>query len=318
MSMQHRGPRGSNRHNTTRYVLIPFVTCLVLAAFSPAALALTILSGQDCLTTPCGGGTTITFGSGDIPPLPADFFGPGSDPFTGSVSFGGPGGFPGDTLVNRLADADLTSGSAIIPIEIVQLDLVSCDPITVSFNGGTSFEQWDLQIRLDSTLPSQPVGQMTIHHTQPGFGGTFDSVLPVVPEFQGTEFGNPTHQTSVLQPGITSTLEANDVPWTEQDLPGVTCTSGFSPTACLAPDGVNLCCVISCHVNPADPAGHPHCILMPDCEPCPPDLTGVTCAPPPPPPPVPAMSEWGAAVMLLLFAIAGTIVFTKYRTIATR
>lgn len=151
--------------------------------------------GIDVWTTP-GGGVTFQDFSGN--PIPADFFDPGSDPFTGSIDLQGlplpdltpppavtgvpVGQLPFDTVVQRLEPAPLPKDGtqATIPIEIVALQLQSIQPITVTYNGGNNPELWDVRVCLSSTLP-QLTGSMTLHRTCPQ-GGTFDSSLGVIPK----------------------------------------------------------------------------------------------------------------------------------------
>lgn len=81
------------------------------ADLSCPASQLVIPPGFDCFETPadCNGrSTSIEFGSPEIPPIPADFFGPGSEPFIGEVRLQGAGDpvFP-DTVIERLAPIEL-------------------------------------------------------------------------------------------------------------------------------------------------------------------------------------------------------------------
>lgn len=125
--------------------------------------------------------------------IPADFFGPGSDPFAGTIQFegqplGGPFG-KADTIVERLRDATLpvcedpsssgpgTCSSDTVPIEIVALSLKSAAPITVTFNGGMDPEQWNVKACLSDA--AQTPGSMIINHDCIN-GGTFTSSLPVL------------------------------------------------------------------------------------------------------------------------------------------
>jgi len=81
-----------------------------------------------------------------------------------------------------------------VPIELVQLSLVSCSPITVS--PGPSF--WDVTVTLSIAPP--PPGTMTVAKQHPN-GGVFTSQFNVLPRFTFTEVGNPTNQ-EVLDFGI--------------------------------------------------------------------------------------------------------------------
>ncbi|MEE9294680.1 MAG: DUF4215 domain-containing protein, partial [Phycisphaerae bacterium] len=138
--------------------------------------------GVDLWKTVTGPDTFQNF-TGD--PIPPGFFDPGSDSFTGTVLFEGvPLGASvslegTDTIVERLDTAVLDfceASEATITIEIVALSLRATAPITVTFNGGQSPEQWDLRVFL-SDAP-QALGQMTIRQRCPG-GGTYAAILPV-------------------------------------------------------------------------------------------------------------------------------------------
>jgi hypothetical protein len=147
-----------------------------------------VMPGIDLWTTP-GGGTA--FWDFSAVPVPADFFGPGSDPFDGVIALrgaplpnlGGPSIFPADTVVERLQPAILpTVGSSdTVDIEMLALRLGGTDPIEVTYNGGTSSDSWDVHVALSSSY-SQTTGTMTIRH-ECAAGGTFDSALPVQPKF---------------------------------------------------------------------------------------------------------------------------------------
>ncbi|MBN1212808.1 MAG: hypothetical protein JXA92_09555 [candidate division Zixibacteria bacterium] len=97
-------------------------------------------------------------------PLPADFFGPGSDPFDGIIAMQGsplgtyPGGVlgPTDAVIERL-DSALLPGIAsndIVDLEIIALSLVSTEPIIITYMGGMDPEMWDVRLCL-SEVPFQ-------------------------------------------------------------------------------------------------------------------------------------------------------------------
>ncbi|MFQ6093291.1 MAG: dockerin type I domain-containing protein, partial [bacterium] len=164
-----------------------------------------VLPGVDLFTTPPGGATFQDF-SGF--PIPADFFGPGSDPFDGTIVLGGvplntnpPGVLgPTDVIVERKEKAHLPdpcASSDVVPIEIVALSLVSSQPITVTYGGGSP-ELWDVQVCLSNQVP-QPQGTMTINHEHPD-GGTFTADLPVIPRFVFTR--QPDGAVRVLDPPL--------------------------------------------------------------------------------------------------------------------
>jgi hypothetical protein len=168
------------------------VTGILLAATS---FAQPPYCAVDLFTTPPGGTTHQNFiGT----PLPPGFFGPGSDPFAGDVVFQGvplnttPTGIlgPTDAIVSRkaLANVPIVPSTDVVPIEIVALSLVSANPITVTYNEGTSYELWNVDVHLSSG-PQQP-GSMTVNRNCPQ-GGTFTSTLPVQPLFIFTRVQPP-------------------------------------------------------------------------------------------------------------------------------
>ena len=134
------------------------VVVVCLLAVPAATHAAPIPAGYDLLETDRG--TTYQ----DLH-VPADFFGPGSDPFDGRVYLkgnpfdcfdpDGPGPepltcglLPTDTIVRRLADV---TPPGTVAIQIVELKLQSVSPLIVSFFGGSSFQQWEMraEIRVD-------------------------------------------------------------------------------------------------------------------------------------------------------------------------
>lgn len=177
-----------------------WIVLVGLFAFGGTAVATDIPAGTDEWFTPSGGANHDFASAG---PIPADFFDPGSDPFTGFVSLQGTGGGAvADTQVNRLANAaPLPVGGVpqTIPIEIVSLSLESVNPITV-LSGGSPVSQWDIQVGLSGTaIP--PASSMTISH-QTVDGGTYDSTLNVCPIFTFTRTAPPFDVRIVDQCGI--------------------------------------------------------------------------------------------------------------------
>lgn len=158
--------------------------------------------GDVCDTTPNGdippgddffetSGDMTTYSFADTP-LPPDFFDPGSAPFDGVVSLCGDPQNPSDTgstdTVMRRLDSlnfdDSNPPQGTVPIEIVQLNLVSCNPITVTINGQPTL--WDVKVNLSDT--TAPQGTMTVTKTHDN-GGTFDSQFYVQPRFTFTQVG---------------------------------------------------------------------------------------------------------------------------------
>ena len=149
--------------------------------------------------------------------LPAGFFGPGSDPFIGTVQFigtpiSGPSVHPfqpqgpfsqvaqtsthrivdarqaatqGDTVVSRLGGASLhfpgsPAATQTVPIEIVALSLTSAQPIVVTYNGGQNPDPWSVQMQVNPNTPQAP-GAMTLTRSSEQ-SGTFTFDLPVASE----------------------------------------------------------------------------------------------------------------------------------------
>ncbi len=88
-------------------------------------------------------------------PLPADFFGPGSDPFDGQIALEGqpletsPAGVLGQTdVIIRRPNAEY---GGPVEIEMVALSLVSSAPVTVTYDGGQNPESWDVKVCLSET-----------------------------------------------------------------------------------------------------------------------------------------------------------------------
>jgi hypothetical protein len=104
--------------------------------------------------------TSYEFGT-DLPAIPADFFGPGSDPFEGQVAFTGlPLGPDGaDTVVARLEEAQIgePGTSDTVPIEIVALSLQSVEPIQVTFSQPPTPSLVDVQLPEETTFGQPPI-----------------------------------------------------------------------------------------------------------------------------------------------------------------
>jgi hypothetical protein len=131
---------------------------------------LVIPPGVDLFETPNDSMTVESLFTSN--PLPADFFGPGSDPFDGIIALEGSplATLPPDTLgptdviIKRLEPAVLDEPTSIttVPIQLIALSLRSTDPITVTYDGGMNPEDWQVDICLSSVAPPPYFGSMTI------------------------------------------------------------------------------------------------------------------------------------------------------------
>ena len=164
-------------------VIVPVIMS-VLSAISAAAPQVIVGQGDDVFIVPPKAphakvGARLDFSSN---PIPADFFGPGSDPFDGVIGFQGapletvpPDALPSANLIiRRYADtASLTLGTAdTVLTRIVALHLESIQPVTISFNGGTSFGDYDVEAFLSRTVV-QPGGS-TLIYLEHQDGGRFE------------------------------------------------------------------------------------------------------------------------------------------------
>jgi len=191
--------------------IVAIIALAVALCFGGYSHAADVFPGFDLCVTPPDSNTTITFGILDeCLPIPPDFFGPGSDPFEGTVVFEGspletgPAYVLGATNVIferlEMAELPICGSSDVIDIEIIALSLVSVSPITVTYFGGMDPVLWDVQMCLSSFSP-QPIGTMTISQDCES-GGTFTAGLPIVPKFIFTRV-DPPHSQFILDDGTT-------------------------------------------------------------------------------------------------------------------
>jgi hypothetical protein len=147
----------------------------VITAFIP--------SGDDYTRTlgcqPIGeaDGTYYTFGHPSgvdplnfIPAIDADFFDPGSEPYEGSVAF------EGRPIVSAIGDFDLVLGriSAVnlnpdgtgagTGVVVRQMNLVSCQPLTIAYKDRDWDELWNAQMNLGPDSLNV-LGAITLYHT---------------------------------------------------------------------------------------------------------------------------------------------------------
>lgn len=264
-----------------------------------------VQAGQDqksAFITP-GPGTSVDFGNVGASPIPADFFGPGSDPFDGPV------GFQGAANPATPCDTDIVAGGPVIcsgagfprscdqvSIEIVALDLKSIDPITVTFNGGQNPESWDVTLIL--TPGTQPQGTLdaTLEHAN---GGTFDCSLPILPRFVFT----PTLGGVDLTDDFDQVTLQLTGPWVINVNPNL---GVFAPNDGVFVAGVN-------EVSPGDPNSQ---VVQPVTGTSGQGVTHTVEIAPAPPTPIPTVSEWSLVIMTVLAFTAGTILFGRRRRAA--
>lgn len=172
--------------------------------------------------------------------LPAGFFGPGSEPFSAPVTLDG---FPlqphapvdlepTDTIVRRFGPSGFPGPrSPVVPIEIVALNLISVEPITVRIDGQATTWEVSLQIPPGDT---QPHGTLQLERTSPN-GGTFDAVLPVRPTIIFTQRNGD--QLVSCGPCGPSLITLRDQPWSDTCGTGQIVYPGGPPNdICLQPN----------------------------------------------------------------------------------
>jgi len=227
--------------------------------------------GNDCFNTECG--RTLFDFCND--PIPADFFAPGSEPFTGIIVLGGQDDGLPDTVVRRFDALLLDGPPETIPIELVQLSLSSCEPIMVTSNQAPA-TLWRVDVGLSPT--PVPPGSMTVAKQHPN-GGVFTAEFNVLPRFTFTEVGN-TNNVRVLDTGAEGKppellITVGGEPWVHQLSPTMEhspCGVNFVPGVSQNPQTLEQCCTETCHANPA--GGHNHCTKQ--CNVCP---RGACCDP---------------------------------------
>jgi hypothetical protein len=243
------------------------------AGFATLALALWLVPVASVSATPPGfdlfetdpQSTQFVFQSPDTA-IPAGFFGPGSDPFTGQVHFGGvpletfegKGVGDADTIVHRLSPAESVP-AAIVPIELVQLSLQSIEPITITYNGGQKAEQWNVSANPSPSRPSR--GAIIIHQ-----GGTFDSQLQVIPLLTFTRLSDGSQRSLDMAPLPFESLDKlifqqHNAPWQPGCVLPALAVPGLNDSFCpgLTPDGrkqltLEQALLASHGVYPAQPA----------------------------------------------------------------
>ncbi len=233
-------------------------------------------------------------------PLPADFFGPGSDPFDGGIpgdqtSIWPSPDCPGDLgntsmLIERLTVANLPGfpSSDLVDTEIIAMHLTSTNPITVTYNGGLNPELWDVEITLSPSVAS--LGSMLIRqeHTN---GGTFDAEIYLQPYFTFTRVSDS--EVRILDGAGTyeDLISATGVPWVYTD-PGLACPScvtnflpghnGIEPVQ-YTYSGTNSMHTVRCG-----------CLQNP----------------------IPTLSQWGLGIVLSVLLIAGGYLIVRRRRTA--
>ncbi len=159
------------------------------------AYAATIFAGKDHYTVPMA---TFGFGPGfEFPPLPAGFFGPGSDPFERSISFEGKTSSGSqlpysDMKIHRISDLtfiDPLPSIGVVPVEMLSLQLVGQAPVVVHRieEGYPIFSFFDVYIDISYSLGANDVAIITQENQ---WGGIFSMNLTLQPNFRFVNINN--------------------------------------------------------------------------------------------------------------------------------
>jgi hypothetical protein len=252
---------------STTIAVVGCFAAILVGAPAMATAGSAVPAGYDLFETDPGSTVFRFNGPGAIP---AGFFGPSSDPFTGNVNFGGVplqtfnglGTGDADTIVRRPQAA--SNPPQTVPIELVALNLVSVEPITVTTNGGSP-QAWDVTVGLSPTRRSQGQAQIIPAGEH---GGLMNSQLQVFPQFTFTRLSDGTVRTlngANLQPNQV-TLQAQQVPWARGCVLPALAVSGLNDQFCpgLVVNGVTQKVLtveqslLAQHgIYPAQPSGAP-------------------------------------------------------------
>lgn len=225
---------------------------LVACFFAGSARAggTVLQQGLDYWHTPAGE-SSMLFG-GPIPPIPADFFYPGSEPFLGTVQLQGEpiGPMTGnaDTIIRRSSDSPPLppGGLAQVPIELIELRLVSSMPILVR----PTNEPWDVRV---SFVPPDPgLGQALLQLDSPE-SGAIGYTLQFRPTIVFTPSGGGLPRMLELPPTFIQPASAQPAPFTTLPPPVVLEQQGpnlfpLGPTTFNGPGYLQ-------QIVPADPVG---------------------------------------------------------------
>ncbi len=148
---------------------------------------------------------SVAFGDDvEYPALPAGFFGPGSDPFTGVISFKGKNSNGSqqpalDAVFERkekIYSTGLYPQNVDVETEMTQLDIVGTEPLAITIGGVTKY--FDVEF-----IAPLPVECSDASFTITGqYEGYFNYGIPIQPVIQFTEQGNPGN-IFVFDPGST-------------------------------------------------------------------------------------------------------------------
>jgi len=189
------------------------------------------------------GGISINFGNDDIPTIPADFFDPGSEPFTGTVEMR-LGGREDTSDVFEIEHGawitldGLPPGEPVqgtLPEEKLHLEMSSKAPLEVLIGGSTYEFDVTVTVSYLDALGNPLPGQL---HIESLGGNTYavDSFFDIIYEIEFNPTAASPGSQRILSFEIPQRLALQqDTPWRHSE-PGGTSTDGFF----LGTDGTNI------------------------------------------------------------------------------
>lgn len=209
-------------HPVFRTAVIILVLCLVAGTVLAASIP---VPGVGVVVKKHPGNCSARFGETGFP-VPADFFGPGSEPFVGTVGLQGPCDLPCDpcNCDDLRLDYSMDSPAGPFDTELVAMTLHSVAPITVTGAGGVdSF--FDIWVELRGTGGALAVGGSLA--IEPG-----TALLPGASSFVVDSFFDIEYRIRFTEAGTTTPAGQEIVGSLRLDLQG----TGL-PIACLDDGG---------------------------------------------------------------------------------
>ncbi|MHC4527609.1 MAG: DUF7901 domain-containing protein [Planctomycetota bacterium] len=158
----------------SKMLFVDVIVALVCGLAALPAGAQEIASGFDLYKCYCAPSWVQMDAGSMLPAIPADFFFPGSEPWTGRVHLEG---LPAPNWCERIhmvierTDWARMPGPATVPVEMVSLSLRSEEPITVTDAAGGEPRYYDVNMTVSPYVASN--GNMVIEKTMGDTGGKF-------------------------------------------------------------------------------------------------------------------------------------------------
>ena len=165
-----------------------------------------------------------------------NFFGPGSDPFIGSIRLKGrtidPTLGTTNVIMQRREEINLVLGARPVnaDLSLITIELQSVTPITITYNSGQNSEQWDVRVSRQESAPEE--GRIIIEQSTAD-GGTYEATVQtrIFVKFIRRSDG----ATRQLPFGLIMGTGPTNVPWSFSANPPLFTDGHFCPS-CVAGD----------------------------------------------------------------------------------